>query len=179
MAIAYRLQGKTLPKKEAIRDVEEFLKDDVDEVPISKLQLDGQVSDILDARIKELKKCLNAGAPLSVIFLCGSILEGLLLGLASADPKRFNQSAVSPRDSKTGKTKQFHEWTLSDFIDVSHNLGILGLDVKKYSHTLRDFRNYIHPYQQMSSGFCPDSHTAKICWQVLKAAINDIHQNHK
>lgn len=39
---------------------------------------------------------------------------------------------------------------------------------------LRDFRNYIHPYEQWSSGFNPDEHTALISWQVLKAAIHDL-----
>jgi len=29
----------------------------------------------------------------------------------------------------------------------------------------------IHPFQQMSSRFSPDRHTAAICLQVLKAAI--------
>ncbi len=38
-------------------------------------------------------------------------------------------------------------------------------------HGLRDFRNYIHPYEQMVSGFTPDDHTAKVCFQVLKAAL--------
>jgi hypothetical protein len=47
-------------------------------------------------------------------------------------------------------------------------------DVKKFSHGLRDFRNYIHPYEQMQSGFAPDEHTAKLCFQVLKAALASV-----
>lgn len=71
----------------------------------------------------------------------------------------------------------FQEWTLSNFIDVSYDIGLLGLDVKKFSHVLRDFRNYIHPYMQMSSRFSPDIDTAKISWQVLQAAISDLIKN--
>lgn len=179
LTASYRLQGKIPPATQNPRDVNDFLRDDVDEIPIAKLKLDGQVSAIIDARIIEVKKCLKSDAPLSVIFLCGSILEGLLLGIATSNSKQFNQCPVSPRDAVSGKTRQFHDWKLSEFIDVAHNLGILGLDVKKYGHNLRDFRNYIHPYQQMASGFCPDSHTAKICWQVLKAALHDVHQKVK
>jgi len=48
---------------------------------------------------------------------------------------------------------------------------LLRLDVKKFSHVMRDFRNYIHPYEQMASKFNPDKHTAEICLQVLRAAI--------
>ena len=69
---------------------------------------------------------------------------------------------------------QFHEWSLNSFIDVAYECGLIGLDVKKYSHVLRDFRNYIHPFQQASSGFKPDIYTAKISWQVLQAAIADL-----
>ncbi|MCY4317652.1 MAG: hypothetical protein OXE76_00405, partial [Alphaproteobacteria bacterium] len=50
----------------------------------------------------------------------------------------------------------------------------LKLDVKKFSHGLRDFRNYIHPYEQMVSGFTPDEHTAKVCFQVLRAALESL-----
>lgn len=108
--------------------------------------------------------------------MCGSVLEGILLGVATSKMREFNQSNSSPKN-KENKVLPFHEWTLSNFIDVAHNIGLLGLDVKKYSHCLRDFRNYIHPYQQMSSGFNPDIDTAKISWQVLKASITDLTKN--
>lgn len=48
---------------------------------------------------------------------------------------------------------------------------LINEEVRKFSHSLRDFRNYIHPYQQLSSQFSPDKHTAQISVQVLKAAI--------
>jgi hypothetical protein len=73
--------------------------------------------------------------------------------------------------------KQFSEWTLAQFIDVACELGYLKLDIKKFGHALRDFRNYIHPYQQMSSRFDPDHHTAEICLQVLRAAIAGLSGN--
>jgi hypothetical protein len=149
---------------------EEFLNRDFKNVDISKLGLDSVVSRILQQRIDEIKKCLNAKAPLSVIFLCGSTLEGILLGIASNKAKEFNQSIGSPKD-KDGKIKLFQNWNLNDFINVARELNLIGEDVKKFSHALRDFRNYIHPYQQMSSNFNPDEHTAKICWQVLQTAI--------
>jgi hypothetical protein len=110
---------------------------------------------------------------LGVIFLCGSTLEGILLGIACTRPNDFNKSTVSPKNN-AGKVKQFQEWTLSDFINVARDLSLVGEDVKKFSHALRDFRNYIHPYQQMASDFSPDEHTAKICWQVLLAAITQL-----
>lgn len=93
-------------------------------------------------------------------------------------PKEFNQAANSPKD-KENKVKPFQEWSLAQFIDVAHGLGALKLDVKKFSHELRDFRNYIHPYQQLVSKFTPDKHTAEICLQVLRAAIVDLSGGRK
>ena len=86
---------------------------------------------------------------------------------------------MCPKHKETDKVKQFHEWSLNNFVEVAHDIGFIGLDVKTYSHSLRDFRNYIHPYEQMSSGFNPDMHTARISWQVLKAAIHDIYEKVK
>ena len=79
----------------------------------------------------------------------------------------------SPKD-KNGKVLQFHKWTLSNLIDVAKEKEFLKKDVRKFSHSLRDFRNYIHPYQQANEQFNPDEHTAKLCWQVLKVAIFQI-----
>ena len=70
--------------------------------------------------------------------------------------------------------KAFQDWKLAELIDVAHDIGLLKPDVQNFSHGLRDFRNYIHPYQQMASGFKPDEHTAKVYFQVLKAALADV-----
>jgi len=170
--IANRLSGNTA---QVIIDEDtpedEFINKEFKDVSLDKLGLDGVVTDVLKQRLDEIKKCLNTKAPLATIFLCGSTLEGILLGIASSKPKDFNTSACSPKDKNSGKVLPFNNWSLANFIDVSCSLKLLDEDVKKFSHALRDFRNYIHPYQQMASGFNPDEHTAKICWQVLQTAI--------
>lgn len=170
-AIVRRLLGVRATHRDTTE--EEFIRREFRDVSIDKLSLDSVVTGVLRQRIEEIRRCLMAKASLAVIFLCGSTLEGILLGLACTSPRVFNESPLSPKD-KTGKVKQFHDWTLSDFIDVARNLNFVGEDVKKFSHALRDFRNYIHPYQQVSSRFNPDEHTAIICWQVLQAAITQI-----
>lgn len=165
--IVRRLLGKQ-PRKE--NSEKRFLDKDFGEISVNTLSIDSSLLPILENRLKEARLCLQAGASLSVIFLCGSILEGILLGVALQNPRQFNQASGSPKD-KSGKVKPFHDWSLAQFINVACELKLLQIDVKKFSHALRDFRNYIHPYQQMASNFAPDQHTAKICMQVLKAAI--------
>ena len=44
----------------------------------------------------------------------------------------------------------------------------------KFAHSVREFRNYIHPQQQVKEGFRPRRVTAQIARQVLRAAIDDL-----
>src|SRR5260221_401266 len=39
--------------------------------------------------------------------------------------------------------------------------------------------NYIQPYHQMSHSFNPDQHTVDICWQVFKAAFDQLKAKQK
>ncbi|MGJ1327472.1 hypothetical protein [Sphingobacterium multivorum] len=175
--IADKLFGVAVQNVKKEESIDDFLSKDFDIISLEKLKIDGAVIDVLDARIIEIKNSIKSKSALSCVILCGSVLEGILLGIASSKMRDYNQCSISPKNRETQKVLAFNDWTLSNFIDVSHNLGLLGLDVKKYSHSLRDFRNYIHPYQQMASRFNPDIETAKISWQVLKAAIIDLSKN--
>ena len=162
------------PKKE-----EAFLNHEYS-VNLDNLPVDSAILCILNARLNEIEKCLQSDIPLAVIFLAGSSLEGILLAVAVKNPKEFNQAKSAPKN-KEGKVKQLYDWGLKDYIDVAYEIGVLRKDVKEFSHVLKSFRNYIHPYEQMSSNFSPDLNTAKICYQVLKAAIVQISDflNHK
>ena len=154
----------------------EFLNREFTDVDVTGLRLESAVTEVLQHRIKEIEKCFSVNAPLAVILLAGSTLEGIFLGLAIKYPKEFNSAKSSPKD-RSGKVKKFHDWNLNSFIDVARDLRLIQHDTQEFSHSLRDFRNYIHPFAQMSSGFSPREHTAKICLQVLKSAIYEVGEN--
>lgn len=182
LRIANRLRGvvdKANSTDSSDTTEDEFLKKEYKNIALDKLDIDNAVIEILNGRLIEIQKGIKNESPLSVVILCGSVLEGILLGIALKNMKEFNQSPSSPKDKDSGKVLPFQDWTLSSFIDVGYSIGMLGLDVRKFSHSLRDFRNYIHPYLQVSSGFTPDIDTAKISWQVLQAAISDLTKNKK
>ena len=170
-AIVAKLSGKSPPAKaEAVKG---FLDKEFEIPNIKRLPVEFPVAEIIEGRLKEARAALSVGAFLSVIFLCGSVLEAVLLGAAQKEPAKFNRAMASPK-SPNGKVKPFQDWSLAQFIDVACEINLLKLDVKKFSHGLRDFRNYIHPYEQMVSNFTPDEHTAKVCFQVLKAALASV-----
>ena len=169
--IVARLSGKTAAVKPMA--TEGFLNKEFEIPNVQKLPVEFHVAKIIESRLEEARVSLSNRTYLSVIFLCGSVLEGILLGAAQQEPAKFNRSPASPK-RPDGKVKPFQEWTLAQFIDVACDINVLKPDVKEFSHGLRHFRNYIHPYEQMASNFTPDEHTAKVCFQVLKAALASV-----
>jgi len=134
---------------------------------------DSSLNDILGARWKETLKCIESEAYLSGIIIMGSILEGVLLSVIHRNPKDSNIASSAPKDSQ-GNVRKFWDWTLSDMIDVAHELGWIKGDVKQFSHALRDYRNMVHPWHQRAKGEYPNEDTCKICWPVVVAAINEL-----
>jgi len=151
----YRLQGKKSASVQESKTEENFLNQDFAKIDWDKLNLDVQLQPVILQRVDEIRKSLNSGIALATIFLCGSTLEGLLQDVAAKNPRLFNQANASPKD-KLGNVRQLQDWKLDALINVAHEVGILSLDVKKHSHSLRDFRNYIHPRQQAVHQFQPD-----------------------
>lgn len=143
---------------------ESFLKQEFGAMNLDSLGLEDSITTILNSRLNEIRICLENNSPLGAIILSGSALKGILLGFASINPEKYRQAKKAPKND-------FYKWSLNNFIEVSYEIGFLKEDVYKFSHVLRDFRNYIHPFKQMQNQFNPDKHTAKICWQVLQAAI--------
>lgn len=171
--IINRLVGRKANKPEAVSTEHDFLAKEYSQLNLARLNIDASFQTVIEQRISEIHKTLKADAALAVIFLCGSTLEGLLLDAATKNGQEFNQANSAPKD-KRGNTRPFHEWPLDSLINAAHEVGLLSLDIKKHSHSLKDFRNYIHPRQQAVQNFKPDSHTAKISWQVLQAAIANL-----
>ncbi len=176
--IVNRLLGRTTVETNGRQREQEFLQQNFTKIDWIRLNIDSSLQAVLEQRVNEIEKTLKIGASLSVVFLCGSTLEGLLLDVSAKNAARFNQAKTAPKD-KNGKVRPLHEWTLENLINAAHEINLLSLDVKKYSHSLRDFRNYIHPREQAVQCFNPDSHTAKISWQVLQAAMADLSGRRK
>ena len=102
IGIIERLLGKvsTKPVTE-----DEFIQKEFKDISFVKINLDTCIVGVLEQRLVEIKKCLTVKSSLAVIFLCGSTMEGILLGVASSKPKDFNMAKASPKD-KDGKVLQ-------------------------------------------------------------------------
>jgi len=170
--VNFKLADLYTPNTKKVKTEEEFINIQIAALNFTKLPIENSLIPIIKSRMGEIENCLNSKSPLATIFLCGSVLEGILFAIAYKNMKEFNMATSSPK--KDGKVKTFDGWGLKDYIDVAKELGYIDEDVKKFSHVLQDFRNYIHPYQQMVNQFNPSIETAKLCVQVVKIAIQQI-----
>jgi hypothetical protein len=150
----------------------DFLERDFGDIDLTALPTELTARKVVEARLAEIERCLDADAPLAVVFLVGSTLEGLLLEVALAHPATFTSSPAAP--VVRGQIKQLDTWTLAELITVSRALGVVGADLAKHAEHVRDFRNYIHPRQQLRENFEPRVVTAEIARQVLFAALADL-----
>jgi hypothetical protein len=98
--IVARLSGGKAPVQAWETD-ESFLSRQVDIPDLDKLPIDSELVGIIEARLEEAKKTLAAGAHLAAIILCGSVLEGVLLGAAQRYPEKFNRSSKAPKGAES------------------------------------------------------------------------------
>lgn len=160
-----------------IEPVDVFLKKEFAEINLEGIITIPGVLEIVNSRLKELKSCIERDIPLSAVILAGSILEAVFLSVALAKPEIFVSAKRAPK--KGGQVMPFQEWRLVSLIDVAAELGFVKEDIYRFCHDVRDFRNFVHPFQQHAHHFTPDRNTAKICFQVVRGAIDQVQQKIK
>lgn len=152
----------------------QFLARDFGDVDLTALPRELSSQEVVQSRLDEIDRCLEARAPLAVVFLAGSTLEGLLMQVALAQAQTYAACPAAPQ--LKGRAKELSGWTLDELITVSRTLNVLGEDVSRHAGQVRHFRNYIHPRQQMKESFEPRMETARIAQQVLRAALADLEK---
>lgn len=127
----------------------------------------------VERRWREAQKCVHIGCYTSGIIMMGSVLEALLLARAMLHPSLAYQSGKAPKD-KTGKSPAIQDWPLNALVDVAVDVGWLKSDRGKFSHALRESRNVVHPWVEVSMKANFDEATCRTSWEVLRASVDDL-----
>jgi hypothetical protein len=123
---------------------------------------DSAMAEILNARLDEVEACRRAGAYLLAVIGTGSFIEGLLYDV------------LRLRDPETRKQKGA---TLNYLLDRAFALGWIQHDAHRFGGIVREYRNLVHPREQLESGVNPpDDDTVLLCWQPVLAVINDLRE---
>jgi hypothetical protein len=166
--VAVVMAGRT-PTIREIDDEEEArgsrpMKEGVEQIniPLSAVVADKDLLPLLETRLFEARVCLDNRAALAATFLLGSLLEGLLL------------DAIQARSRSDVLRTRRGDPTLQQLIEVAYANKWIRKDVHQYADVLRDHRNLVHPGKQLADGHRPDTNTARIAWNVVAAAVNDL-----
>jgi len=110
---------------------------------------------VLEGYYIQAQKAAEADSHLGAIVGCGSVVEGLLTWALLKREVQALGSGKSQKD-KQGQVMPIRQWGLTPLIDVSADLGLIGKTAKQASWALKDFRNFLHPYNVLQQSARPD-----------------------
>lgn len=142
----------------------------------SPLISDPKMKYILEHRWEETQKCLTAGAYLAATVMMGSSLEALFIARINhmSDRSPIFKLKSTPLDRHTKKAKQLPEWTLNDFIQVASEMKWIRQSGRQVGTVLREYRNFIHPERELSTGILIEENDAKMFWAVFEQLCSQI-----
>jgi len=123
---------------------------------------------ILQRDFAELQRAFISECWKSVIILCGGSIEGVLTDLLLNHEGQAKGAKSAPTKLKITK------WNLSTLIDVSLELKFISPGVQKLSHSLREYRNLVHPGRELRDKLVFDAEEAKIAFEVLNILYRDL-----
>lgn len=168
----------TLQADKAIELSDPFKHKASSDVPPSfaTIAADAEMQQLLMNRWNECVACVNYDLPLAATVMMGGILEALLIARINklVDQSPVFKAKAAPKDKTSGAVLKLREWTLSNYLDVAHELGWISDTYKDVGAILRDYRNYIHPYKeyQHKKRLMPDD--SKMLWEITKTIVRQI-----
>ncbi|MFI9387743.1 hypothetical protein [Kutzneria sp. NPDC052558] len=134
---------------------------------------DEQVIALLVDRIEQSRSAEASGAYLLALFGIGSFVEGLLFTVLKEQFPDLVRAGFRGRD---GRQVPASRAGLELLIETAHRQRLIELDARNFLHHVRDFRNYIHPRQQLERDFTPNKDTVNMCWMPVNAVLNDLEE---
>jgi hypothetical protein len=121
---------------------------------------DHRIRVIIERDYGEIQRACIAGCWKSVIILSGGATEAILVDLLQADSR-------APTASKAPKNPDVTRWDLNDLINVGVELKLVTPGVEKLSHAVREYRNLIHPGNEVRNKLTFNAEEARIAVEVV------------
>jgi len=145
----------------AVEEVAAALSSPALRARIRGLVSDDTLADVLVSRLDEVDAARSHGAYVLAIIGTGSLVEGLL------------DDVMRRRDPEI---RSHPETSLDILLTRAHGRGWIQPDALDFSHIVRQYRNFVHPREQLRRKIVPDEDTVLMCWQPVLALINDLHE---
>lgn len=131
-------------------------------VTVRSLVSDSALADLLVARLDEVEAAHRSGAFVLAVVGTGSFLEGLL------------DDVVRQCDPEIDK--KYRNTNLDLLLRRAHERGWIQPDAFQFSDIMRQYRNFVHPREQLRKGVTCDGDTVLMCWQPVLAVVNDLDE---
>ena len=117
---------------------------------------------ILERDYSEIQRAYAARCWKSVIILSSGAIEAILTDLLLQDPQKATSASSAPR-----KKTDITTWYFSELIDVCVELKKVGPIAQEVSPAIREYRNLVHPGNEVRTKLEFGEGEAKIAYGVL------------
>ena len=150
----------------AVEEVESIPITERREFPFVK---ESELRKILARDYDEIQRAYLGKCWKSVIILSGGAIETILVDLLLQ-----SQAKAATARSAPANKPDVRDWGLKSLIDVSVELGLVSAGVEKLSNPVREYRNLIHPGNEIQSKLTFGAEEAKIALEVLHIVHRDL-----
>jgi hypothetical protein len=130
---------------------------------------DAELRKMIERDYTEIQRAYVAQCWKSVIILSGGAIETILLDLLQQNQGMAMAASKAPK-GKLDMTR----WDLSDLINVAVELKLVSQGVEKLSQPVREYRNLVHPGNEIRNKLVFDAEEAKIALEVLHIVHRDL-----
>lgn len=129
---------------------------------------DKQLRRVIERDYSEIQRAYIAKCWKSVIILCGGAIETILADILLQNPSQ----AVAA--SKAPNRPDITRWDLADLINVAVELKLVSPGIEKLSHSVREYRNLVHPGNEIRNNLAFGMEEARIALEVLHILHRDL-----
>lgn len=123
---------------------------------------------IIERDYSEIQRGYIAQCWKSVIILSGGAIEAILADLLIQNQDRASAAKSAPKNS------DITHWDLSELIKVAVELSLVSAGVEKLSNPMREYRNLVHPGNELRNKLRFGAEEAKIALEVLNIVHRDL-----
>jgi len=143
------------------------------EIPVTEIRQfafieDDNLRNIIERDYDEIQRTYISKCWKSVIILCGSAIEAILTDLLISHQINAKQANSAPNKLDISR------WNLSELINVAVELKLVTEGVEKLSYSIREYRNLVHPGNEIRNNLYFDAEEAKISLEVLHILHRDL-----
>lgn len=131
---------------------------------------DPSLRKIVERDYVEIQRAFVAECWKACVVLAGGAIEAMLVNVLTQDRAAATNASKTPKRDSSDPTR----WGLSDLIAVAIELRKITAGAEKLSHSVREFRNLIHPTSELRSSLVAGQEEARIAIEVLHLVHRDL-----